>query len=194
MYKITPLPPYHHVANVDKASMDIVSRPLRPNQNSERAKYYHKESLADSGKRTDTFVEDFFPTIMRTQKGKGPFPRSPLLGVMLEPRVDSPIKLAQKDDWDFVLRHLFVKQAQSLAQALPSLGFNGIILLKDIEKDPENGPPIYAGTPVSGSTIIRDLDTDEWTRIVDVFHHWPFKPANLLLDQDVSVEEKQEMD
>nr|GFD57112.1 hypothetical protein [Tanacetum cinerariifolium] len=63
------------------------------------------------------------------------------------------------------------RQASPLSQAIAALGFNAVSLLKDI-----GGNGSFAGRPVDSETIVRDMDLEDWARIVDVFYQWPFKP------------------
>jgi len=168
MFDMTPLPPIHHVHNVDRLSLATEDRPLAKTQ-----KY-----LASKGKpefdlpRTVTRPIDFYPNrTTRGSKENEPHARPPILGILFTPKVNSLMKVEQRDDWDYCLRHLFVLSAQTLEHALPTLGFNGAVLGKDIESEND-----YAGVPVPLNTYIKDIEVEGWARIVDVFANWPFKP------------------
>lgn len=171
LYHITPLPPYHHVPNVDRGSTAIEALPPRFNQNSAVAQRTLDAYKTMDLPRTTFKHEDAFPPV--GPKTIAVHDRPPILGVMLEPRLRPVMTMEQADEWDYVLRHMFVLQAQTVEVALPLLGFNAISLLKDIAGE-NNG---FAGAPTSPNAVIRDLEVDEWARIVDVFANWPFKPA-----------------
>lgn len=102
-----------------------------------------------------------------------PLPRPIMLGILLEPRLDSPINADNKDEWDFVLRRCFVTEAQPLRHALKNLAFGGEGLKEKIESEGTR----FAGIPVSCDKMVRDLEVDEWARVVDVFKKWAFKPV-----------------
>lgn len=127
--------------------------------------------------RTMTYLSDYYPihkTIVKDPSD--PLPRPALLGVMLVPRLDSVIKHSQKDEWDFVLRKCFVREAQPIREAMKVLAFGGEGLLPRIEAEGEIGGKIYAGRPVDGGRLVRDMEIEEWQRVVDVFARWAFKP------------------
>jgi hypothetical protein len=81
------------------------------------------------------------------------------------------ITLDQKDEWDYVLRKCFIKEASSIAEALKNVGFGGEGLATRLSL--ETG---YKGSALDPKKIVRDLDVDEWARVVDVFDKWAFKP------------------
>lgn len=175
LFDIKPLPPYHHVPNVDKSSVSTEAQPFRASQKSPVAMAVKKAYDNTALPRTVTHLDDFHPKPYGAPKlanEDGAYKRPMMLGVLLTPKKTSVVKVEQQDEWDFVLRHLFVRQAQTLEKALPSLGFNAGSLQKDISSKGN----LYAGKPVDCSKIVRDLDENEWARIVDVFANWPFKP------------------
>jgi 16S rRNA A1518/A1519 N6-dimethyltransferase RsmA/KsgA/DIM1 with predicted DNA glycosylase/AP lyase activity len=97
-----------------------------------------------------------------------------MLGVMLEPRLDSPINANNKEEWDYVLRKCFVTEAQSLRHGLKNLAFGGEGLEEKIGSE---GSTRFAGRPVSCDKLVRNLEVEEWARVVDVFKKWAFKPT-----------------
>jgi len=101
-----------------------------------------------------------------------------MLGILLEPRVDSPINIKNKDEWDYVLRKCFVTEAQSIGVALKNLAFGGEGLIDKIESDEEGAGQggRFVGKRVRREKIVRDLTVEDWTRVVDVFKKWAFKP------------------
>ncbi|WVQ98692.1 hypothetical protein IAU59_005823 [Kwoniella sp. CBS 9459] len=249
LFDIVPLPPYHHVQNVDKQSKFTVDRPVKytslapksnakpigmptPSPSSFTAPHlrpisssvtehppvsapgsdpvlYHpmldefKELMAKEKKgitedetlllgqqKTITYPGDFYPPSTTATKAKGkPLDRPPLLGLMLIPKIESPILAAQKDTWDYVMRRLFVRDTMTLKDSIPNLAFGAEILLKRINEDglqvdPKTGEmrEKWRGVPVHELRVIRELHVEEWLRIVDVFDKWAFKPDNLILD------------
>ncbi|WWC90073.1 uncharacterized protein L201_005006 [Kwoniella dendrophila CBS 6074] len=195
LFDIVPLPPYHHVANIDKQSKFTHDRPIKPlseippssiqpngipnpSESSCPSLKEFKLNEHDWSKRTTSYPLDFYPPSTSAQRLIGkPLDRPELLGLLLIPKVQSPILSSQKDVWDFVMRRLFVRDTLSLKQALPNLSFGADTLIKQIEEQND-----FRGIPVNPERIIRDLNVHEWLRIVDVFDQWAFKPDNLILD------------
>jgi hypothetical protein len=168
LFHVKPLPPYHHVPSVDKHSKRIVHE----------SSAHLIKSLPEPSQtpgynlpRTPTYGNDFSPC--HTGNAERALPRPPLLGVLLEPRKKSLIRYDQRHEWDLVTRRLFVKETKPLSAGVEYLGFGaGRLVPKFEQKDSE-----FAGVPVSGKTLIRDITVEGWARIVDVFAAWPFKPA-----------------
>lgn len=184
MFHITPLPPYHHVHNVDKSSRNTESRPIIPKSLSKSSgnvsiALSKKNAIApppDPNPITTTYPDDFYPIPLGHAKHLDvPLPRPIMLGVLLEPKVNSPVNLDNKDEWDYVLRKCFVTEAQTIKASLKNLAFGAEILMDRISQ-PESESK-YAGKPVSPDRVVRDLDVEEWTRVVDCFQKWAFKPA-----------------
>jgi len=98
-----------------------------------------------------------------------------MLGILLEPLLDSPITIKNKDEWDYVLRKCFVTEAQSIGVALKNLAFGAEGLIDRIESETEQGGK-FLGNRVRGDKIVRDLTVEDWARVVDVFDKWAFKP------------------
>ncbi|CAK9780182.1 S-adenosyl-L-methionine-dependent methyltransferase [Cutaneotrichosporon oleaginosum] len=196
LFQVRPLPPYHHVPDVDKQS-------TRTNTDYETA--LRESAGARVGKGgvrirhatpapppidevTETHVGDFWPQngrlVGRSANVKVPedtkLPRPPMLGVELIPRLDSPIRLDQREEWEFVLRHCFVQEARPLSLAMPKLGFGAENLIPKIRESETTSK--YAGLPCNPETTVRHLTIEQWQRIVDVFAKWPFKPELLMLD------------
>jgi hypothetical protein len=110
------------------------------------------------------------------------------LGVMLEPRLDSPITAENIDAWEYVLRKAYVKQARPLLEGVEGLGFGAESLMPAIERD-EKG--VFKGVDAPADTLVRDMTEEQWARVVDVFMDWPFKPESLI---DVGVDVDTEHD
>lgn len=160
IFHITPLPPLHHVANVDKSSVWTEDRPA----NATKAATYVPPT-----ERTITYPADFWPN--RKPRSE-PYPRAPFLGLLFEPRETSIVLPEQKDAWDFVLRKCFVREAIPIRDAVKTLGFGADKLVQKIELITDE----YRGRAVKPDTLVRDLEEDEWARVVDVFDKWSFRP------------------
>ncbi|WWC69482.1 uncharacterized protein I206_103423 [Kwoniella pini CBS 10737] len=205
LFDIVPLPPYHHVVNVDKKSQFIEDRPWKPLSNVPISKNkpigiplinlenslinsFNKENN-NNKKRTITYPLDFYPSQTSSQRLIGKqINRPDLLGLMLIPKLNSPILSSQKDTWDFVMRRLFIRDTLTLENGLPNLNFGAETLIENIEN--ENN---FRGIPVNRNRVIRDLTIFEWLRIVDVFDKWTFKPDNLILDSGSPDETSREL-
>lgn len=181
LFKVSPLPPYHHVFNVDKSSNRIEDTPIKsPASTSPKSKIKTIiEPPLKAHESTTTYPDDFYPiTVGLTKHLDIPLPRPQMLGILFEPRLDSPINLKNKDEWDYVLRKCFVTEAQTIKIALKNLAFGAEGLIDKIENGEEGR---FKGRPVRGEKVVRDLTVEDWTRVVDVFGKWAFKPAVSLL-------------
>lgn len=198
LFDLTPLPPYHHVPNVDRASKFTEGRPIRTSQyyankwggldpskpgTNQSAKLKADTNVGevvhpwDHYGRTATVQADFYPMLARRGQAAevhnvAPLPRPRLLGLLLEPKKESYVRLEQKEAWDYVLRNCFVTPASPLRESMKNLGFNGEGLADKVA-DPSNK---YRGQAVDPMKTVRDLDVAEWARMVDVFDRWPFRP------------------
>lgn len=174
LFHITPLPPYHHVYNVDKSSRRTESRPIVPR--SSTGSPSKKDTIPappDPNPITTTYPDDFYPLpIGYASTTDIPLARPMMLGIVLEPKLNSPINLDNKDEWDYVLRKCFVTEAQTIQNSIKNLAFGAEILMDRISADDGR----YAGKSVSPGKVVRDLDVEEWTRVVDCFDKWAFKP------------------
>ena len=188
LFHLRPLPPYHHITNIDKQSSLNAPAAISATQ-----KLFSGRSLLSPDERaaldttfepqelhhhepTVTYARDYYPPI----KGFDPesqLPRPRLLGVEMTPRLDSPITTETRDSWEYVLRHCFMTEATRWEARVETLGFGGDKLIPKMmqETDVEGQPP-YKGRPLKPGVPVRDLEMWDWMRIVDVFHRWPFKP------------------
>ena len=175
LFDIKPLPPQHHVPNVDRGSRAIEARPATSAQNTGTFEALQETYKSDSSPRDVTYPSDFYPPSMSKDRPveSEPLPRPQALGLLLEPRIDTPITLETKMSWDFVLRCCFMTYAQPISIAMRSLGFGADKLVPKISMTDGS----FKGSPVDPDKIVRDMDVDEWHRIVDVFHNWAFRPA-----------------
>ncbi|WVR05264.1 hypothetical protein IAU60_002276 [Kwoniella sp. DSM 27419] len=196
LFDIVPLPPYHHVTNVDKQSKITYDRPHAKRavvgKSTARARGIPKNPPSSAAlltqpglQKTITYPLDFYPrpTTVKANLGVA-LDRPELLGLMLVPKKRSPILARQKDIWDYVMRRLFVRDTLTIKEAIPNLAFGAeTLLLRIAEEEPDHvEKPKWRGVPVDPGRVVRDLEVDEWLRIVDVFDQWAFKPENLILD------------
>ncbi len=174
LFHLSPLPPLHHVANVDKTGMFTESRPLAVKKTPSKLSRLLVELLAaeqEKSPRTITYPTDFWPN--RTQHDPArPFARTPFLGILFTPRETSLILPEQKDSWDYVLRRCFVRETLPMRDAVITLGFGAVNLVPRLQST-ENG---FLGKSVDPDKLVRDLEVEEWARVVDVFHRWAFRP------------------
>lgn len=98
--------------------------------------------------------------------------RPHILGILFTPKLNPSINMDTKDAWDFVLRKCFLREAIPLESAINSLGFGAGSLLEKIREDSRR----YRGRAVSEKKVVRDLEVEEWERVVDVFDKWAFRP------------------
>jgi hypothetical protein len=168
LYHIKPLPPFHHVPNVDRGSQATQARTPSIKKLTPVARALFESYAGRDLPRTQTYPSDFWPAT----KADGPLPRPILLGMELIPR-DKPLLLAaQRESWEYVLRKCFVRQVTPVSEGIKGLGFGAENLLK-LVAEPESR---YMGAAVDPKTYPRDLTMEQWARVVDVFHNWAFRP------------------
>lgn len=190
LFDIRALPPLHHIQEPASSSARIKDKnDLRKGKVKEVAgeeKEFTKRRTiarwwlggATEGKVTTTFAGDFYPVREAlTPGGRGSPPttrllRPHLLGIELIPKAHPVVTAAQRESWDYILRKMFVRSTVPLSEALPALAFGADNLMDKI-MTPNNG---YTGEPVMPDEIIRNISTNQWARIVDVFDKWAFKP------------------
>ncbi len=178
LWDLTPLPPLHHVVNVDKSSKITVNRFVsRPGRHKTSAEIELTKLMAaeiENTPRTTTYPIDFWPNRHTTgPHSVEPFPRSPYLGLLLEPKETTVLLPEQKDAWDYVLRKCFVRESLPLRDSVQTLGFGADNLIPRFESTTDE----FRGRPVDCAMVVRDLEVLDWARIVDVLHKWAFKPA-----------------
>ncbi|GMK56804.1 hypothetical protein CspeluHIS016_0306440 [Cutaneotrichosporon spelunceum] len=192
LFRLRPLPPYHHVPDVDKQSNrtdpSYAGALAAAKVRKTRSKKQPTPAPPPIDEVTATVAGDFWPQhprhvgLKHTAKVNPAkaLVRPPLLGIEMVPRADSPIKLSQREEWEFVLRHCFVQEASALAEVIPKLGFGAENLIPKMRESEETSR--YAGAEVNPETPVRSLTIEQWQRVVDVFAKWPFKPELLMLD------------
>lgn len=175
LFNVSALPPYHHVFNVDKSSTRTEDTPIiKRRKGSKKIPDPTQLPPPQAHPYTTTYPDDFYPIAIGTAKHLDvPFPRPESLGILLEPKLDSPITLDNKDEWDYVLRKCFVTEAQPIQSALKNLAFGADGLMGKIEGTVKGN---FKGKNVLSTKVVRDMEVDEWTRVVDVFIKWAFKP------------------
>jgi len=177
LFDVSALPPYHHVFNVDKSSNRIADTPIGKRVSKSKGTKKAPTSIEPPPQAhpyTTTYPDDFYPIAIGSAKHLDvPFPRPESLGILLEPKLDSPINQDNKDEWDYVLRKCFVTEAQPIQSALKNLAFGAEGLMGKIEGTVAGD---FKGKNVLSTKVVRDMEIDEWTRVVDVFRRWAFKP------------------
>ncbi|BEJ15211.1 hypothetical protein CspHIS471_0409780 [Cutaneotrichosporon sp. HIS471] len=192
LFHMRPLPPYHHVPDVDKqgnrTDPSYEEAVAAASARKTKAKIQPTPAPPPINGVTSTVAGDFWPQTGRHAGLKSAskvdpskaLVRPPLLGVEMIPRRDSPIKLSQREEWEFVLRHCFVQEASPLSDAVTKLAFGAGNLIPKIRESEETSQ--YEGVAVNPETPVRNVTIEQWQRIVDVFAKWPFKPNLLILD------------
>ncbi|KAL1405289.1 Mitochondrial transcription factor 1 [Vanrija albida] len=207
LFHIRPLPPYHHVPDVDKQSKRVFTdMDWRARETKGVRVAQTTAAPPPTTEVTVTERDDWFPPAKRSRLVDGDgaaitntrrkvgskveyADRPLLLGLELTPREDPLVLPETRDSWEYVLRKLFVRESQPLGAVLPSVAFGAENLLDKIEA--EDSP--YAGKAVGRDTIVRNLDIDEWHRIVDVFDKWAFRPDTLIMDSRIDVDESRQV-
>lgn len=182
LFHLRPLAPYHHVPDVDKQSARTETSYEAALEMVRTRKRGAIPSPPPIEKVTPTIAGDFWPHVGRLIGRPGvhkvhpdvELPRPALLGIEMVPRENPLITLEQREEWDYVLRHCFIREAQPIGEVLPTLGFGAENLIAKVVDTDENCR--YAGEPVSRGTPVRQINIEQWARIVDVFAKWPFKP------------------
>ena len=175
LFHISPLPPLHHVVNVDKRSSRTESRFTKVGRGIYREdKDLNQQRIGEQERepRTITYPRDFWPIRTGLVNAGRAYPRPPFLGILLEPRVSSVIRQEQKDSWEYVLRRCFVREAVPFRDAVKTLGFGGENLIPKFELFDDQ----FLGERVNVDKLVRDLRAEEWARVVDVFDRWAFRP------------------
>ncbi|KDQ21536.1 hypothetical protein BOTBODRAFT_150422 [Botryobasidium botryosum FD-172 SS1] len=133
---------------------------------------------------TSPYSDNFFPVpsaIMEkkrdaSQSLRSRVPGHPFLALSIIPKADSHIQKENLQEYDFILRNLFIQKSTALGKALPALASGAGILVSKIA-----GPDVPADKQVDIKLPIRKLSVDHFARVVDAFKEWPFAPKDLLL-------------
>ncbi|KAF9568239.1 S-adenosyl-L-methionine-dependent methyltransferase [Agrocybe pediades] len=100
---------------------------------------------------------------------------SPLVAIQCIPKEKPVIAPGDLDFWDYCVRKLFVQKATPLSKSITALGPGANNLLKTLEATES---PNYVDT----SKASRALDLQDWSRVVNTFKEWPFRPTDLSID------------
>ncbi|KEP52246.1 ribosomal RNA adenine dimethylase family protein [Rhizoctonia solani 123E] len=96
---------------------------------------------------------------------------------------NKPITRVTLDKWDYVLRQLFILKSTPLEKAIQNLGPGASILLSKL-----TGPGIPESRKVDIKAPINALSLQDFARIVEEFHKWPFAPDVLFIADQVEEE------
>ena len=121
---------------------------------------------------TSTVSDDFHPHSYRASLASVPLERPALVGLSITPRRESVMTPSNKDQWDYVLRNLFIANSKPLSIGIPILGPGATNLLKDIE----NPPKEWGVKSVDPARLPRSFTVDDWTTVVTAFENWAFQP------------------
>ncbi|OCH95074.1 S-adenosyl-L-methionine-dependent methyltransferase [Obba rivulosa] len=126
----------------------------------------------------------FWPQSIRsaTQEKRPESRRSgqPMMPLNLVPLVKPLIGLGKLDQWDFILRRLFVLKSTPIKRSIGSLAPGASTLLKSLVD-----PLLPLDEQVDVSKASRDLTTRDWEMIARAFDKWPFAPVDLQIDPNV---------
>ncbi|KAI9142631.1 S-adenosyl-L-methionine-dependent methyltransferase [Paraphysoderma sedebokerense] len=85
--------------------------------------------------------------------------------IRMEPLIEPQIKNIPVDEYEYVLRHLFVKKTTPLEEAIRLLGSGAESLLNNIPQELHSRKCI-------------NFTISEWEAVVRAYHQWPFKEQN----------------
>lgn len=194
-----PLPPYHHVSHIGKSSSrisrtaEVITRSGKPKTYLDPITEPDESDWLDETvfPPTTTLHSDFYPMAPGSSaEDPRPLARPAVLGILLTPRLNSPIIPSQKEAWDYVLRNCFVKEMQPISEGIKNVGFAAETLIPKIASHADEG---YRGDPVSPDTVVMDMTYRQWARVVDVFDKWPFRPEKLMIDTSIGSEMSREL-
>ncbi|EJF65151.1 S-adenosyl-L-methionine-dependent methyltransferase [Dichomitus squalens LYAD-421 SS1] len=126
----------------------------------------------------------FYPPPAVYKKGLSRKPGQPMYGITAVPYVDQVIQKGMTDQWDYVLRRLFVLKSTVLKDAISSLAPGAVTLLKVL-----GDASLPRDQRVNVSKRIRELNVADWALIHRAFDAWPFKPQDLLIGDAFMPEE-----
>jgi len=87
------------------------------------------------------------------------------------PKPSPLIGVDEMDEWDYVVRQLFINTKTPLQTAITTVAPGAAILLKSLT-NPDAPPEERADV----TKYIKDLDIEEWAALVKAFKNWPFRP------------------
>ncbi|KAI0046065.1 S-adenosyl-L-methionine-dependent methyltransferase [Auriscalpium vulgare] len=102
---------------------------------------------------------------------------NPLVAVNVIPQAEQLIDKGKLEQWDFILRRLFVLKNQPLSAAMSSLAPGADTLLKTI-----TNPELPQEQRVDIRTKVKKLTVSDWALIARAFDDWAFAPEDLTID------------
>jgi len=106
---------------------------------------------------------------------------SPFLAVNVVPHAQQIINTGQLDQWDYILRRLFVLKSTPLRAAISSLAPGAEVLLDTLA---DKRLPLEQRVDIR--LPVKELTVSDWVLIVRAFDAWPFAPEELNIDSYVS--------
>jgi len=135
------------------------------------------------------FIDHFHPATNSVRAGGSvlrPETRrrgSPFLAVNVVPHVEQIINRGKLDQWDYILRRLFVLKSTPLRGAINSLAPGAEVLLPKL-----NDKRLPLEQRVDIRLRVNQLTVSDWVLIARAFDAWPFAPEDLTIDSFVSYE------
>ncbi|KAI9509165.1 S-adenosyl-L-methionine-dependent methyltransferase [Russula earlei] len=134
------------------------------------------------------FPDHFHPITnsVRSSPGFRPEARrrgSPFLAINVVPHDEQIIDKGKLDQWDYILRRLFVLKSTPLRKAISSLAPGAEVLLDRLTD--KTLPPEQR---VDVRLSVKQLNISDWALIARAFDAWPFAPDNLTIDSFVAYE------
>lgn len=133
------------------------------------------------------FFEHFHPATSSVRTGGSalrPETRrrgSPFLAVNVVPHAEQIISKGKLDQWDYILRRLFVLKSTPLRGAISSLAPGAEVLL---DKLTDKRLPLEQRVDIR--LPVKQLTVSDWVLIARAFDAWPFAPEDLNIDSFVS--------
>ncbi|PIL34238.1 hypothetical protein GSI_03949 [Ganoderma sinense ZZ0214-1] len=118
----------------------------------------------------------FFPPLSRgkTSNRKA---GQPIYGITAVPYPEQIIQRGTTDQWDYVLRRLFVLKRTPLKDAFGSLAPGATTLIKMLSDG-----TIPLDQRVNLSKRVNELNIADWALVNRAFEAWPFKPQDLMIN------------
>jgi transcription factor 1 len=134
------------------------------------------------------FLDHFHPATTAIAAGHHLRPEarrrgSPFLAVNVVPHDEQVIGKGTLDQWDYILRRLFVLKSTPLRKAISSLAPGAEVLLQSLTD--KKLPPEQR---VDVRLMVKQLTISDWALIVRAFDAWPFAPDDLNIDSYISYE------
>ncbi|KAH9942277.1 S-adenosyl-L-methionine-dependent methyltransferase [Epithele typhae] len=124
-------------------------------------------TAAVDSRRLGPWDDCFYPPARKSSKTMG----KPMHAFTSIPYVDQIITPGAMEEWDYVLRRLFVTRNTLLKDALNSLAPGASSLVSTLT---DTMLPRHERVNVTKN--ISELNASDWALILRAFHNWPFKP------------------